>query len=35
MRDGIEENYTFESWIDVIRQEVEREVVDILYREEM
>lgn len=34
MRDGIEENYTFEAWIDVIRQEMEREVVDILYGEE-
>lgn len=34
VRDGIEENYTFESWIDVIRQEMEREVMDILYGEE-
>lgn len=34
MREGIEENYTFESWIDVIRQKMEREVADILYGEE-
>lgn len=34
VQDGIEENYTFESWIDLIRQEIEREVLDILYREE-
>lgn len=34
IRDGIEENYTFESWIDVIRQEMEREVLNLLYGEE-
>lgn len=33
-KDGIEENYTFESWIEVIRQEMEREVLDILYGKE-
>lgn len=34
VQDGIEENYTFESWINVIRQEMEGEVLDILYGEE-
>lgn len=34
VKDGIEENYTFESWIEVIRQEMEREVLDILYGKE-
>lgn len=34
MREGVEENYTFESWIDMIRQEMEQEVMDILYGEE-
>ncbi|MFR3728070.1 V-type ATP synthase subunit E [Lacrimispora sp.] len=34
MREGVEENYTFESWIDLIRQEMEQEVMDILYGEE-
>jgi V/A-type H+-transporting ATPase subunit E len=34
VQDGIEENYTFESWLDVIRQEMEGEVLDILYGEE-
>ncbi|HEX3021917.1 MAG TPA: V-type ATP synthase subunit E [Lachnospiraceae bacterium] len=34
IKDGVEENYTFEAWIDAVRQEMESKVIDILYGKE-
>ncbi|WOO37655.1 V-type ATP synthase subunit E [Anaerocolumna sp. AGMB13020] len=31
MKNGVVENYTFETWIDIIRQDAEGEVLEILY----
>ncbi|HIT89876.1 MAG TPA: hypothetical protein IAC41_05590, partial [Candidatus Merdenecus merdavium] len=31
MKDGIEENHTFDSWIGYLREEMEGEILDILY----
>jgi V/A-type H+-transporting ATPase subunit E len=34
IKDGVEENYTFEAWIDAVRQDMESKVIDILYGKE-